>query len=136
MKRSMIYFIAGIVLLIICFSAYLFIFNIYETEINVVPQNLFADNHSTISVSIIPINSFGWKVPFRHVRANFIIKEGKQLVDIVEESKYGDTIILRAKDKTGKVEVYVKSEYSLLPSLIEINVYPNLALNDQRFKNF
>ncbi len=122
--------ITGIILLIICLASYYYLFNIYETTININPLNLFADNHSTASITIIPVNALGWKVPFRNIPADFEIKEGRQLVDIIYEDKKRGKLILQAKNITGTVVIYVKSKYSLLPSLVEIHIFPNYAINN------
>ncbi|MDR3627807.1 MAG: hypothetical protein P4L45_13280 [Ignavibacteriaceae bacterium] len=113
--------------LIIILSVFYYVFNVYETEIEIKPKELFADNHSVTTISIYPVNALGLRIPFRKINAGFEINEGKDLVEIVKEDDRSGCIVLRAKNKTGKVVVYVKSKYSLLPSLIEINVYPNTA---------
>lgn len=113
--------------LIIILSVFYYVFNVYETEIEIKPKDLFADNHSVTTISIYPVNALGLRIPFRKINAGFEINEGKDLVEIVKEDDRSGCIVLRAKNKTGKVVVYVKSKYSLLPSLIEINVYPNTA---------
>ncbi len=127
--------ILSIIILIAIFSGYYYIFNIFETVIQVNPPNLFADNHSTTSIEVIPINALGWKAPFRNVSADFTIIEGQELIEIIFEKKKEGKIKLRAKNITGKVTINVKPEYSLLPSLIEINIYPNLASSSKSTEN-
>ena len=122
--------IISILLLIIFFSGYYYFFNIFETIISVNPQNLYADAHSTVTIEVIPINALGWKVPLRHVSTDFKFKEGQRLIDIIYENKKDGVLKLRAKNLTGTVVIYVKSIYSLLPTLVEIHIYPNLAMNN------
>ena len=123
--------ILSIILLIIFFSGYYYFFNIFETVIRVNPQNLYADNHSATTIEVIPINALGMKVPFRNVPADFEIREGKQLVDIISENKNEGVIKLKAKSNTGTVVIYVRSKYSLLPSLVEIHIYANVTINNK-----
>jgi hypothetical protein len=113
--------------LIIILSVFYYVFNVYETEIETEPKNLFADNRSVIVISIYPVNALGYKIPFRKINAGFEIKEGRDLIEIVKEDDKNGCMVLRAKNMTGKVIIYIKSKYSLLPSLVEINVYPNTA---------
>jgi hypothetical protein len=113
--------------LIIILSVFYYVFNVYETEIETGPKELFADNHSVATITVYPVNALGFRIPFRKINADFEIKEGKDLIEIVKEDTKNGIIVLRAKNRTGKVVIYVKSKYSLLPLLVEINVYPNTA---------
>ena len=114
-------------LLIISFLLYQYVFGIYEVTYNVTPEKLFADNQSTVTIKAIPINSFGWKAPLRNVYATFEITEGSDLINIISEKQAEGTLILQAKNRTGKVVVLIHSKYALLPSSIEITIYPNFA---------
>ena len=128
MKNPLAILVIIILIAIIGLASYSYIFKIYETKVETSAQSLFADNNSTVIISVVPVNSFGWKAPFRKSKAAFEIREGKELVDIVSEDDSSGTLILHAKYKTGKVIVYVKPELALLPTLVEINIYPNLAM--------
>ncbi len=129
MRRKEIILILFLIVLITGFLGYSYIFKIYEVEISVTPKELFADNQSTVTIQAYPINSFGKKIPFRSVSAKFVITEGKELVSIESPDEKDGRIILRAKDKTGIVNVIVTPEKSLIPSLIQIQINPNYALN-------
>jgi hypothetical protein len=124
MRRINIYIIAGIFLILILIFSFLYIFNIYEVNYTVKPQSLFADSESVVTISSIPINAFGRKAPFRKAPADFIIREGKELIDIIAEDSSKGILILKAKNKSGKIVVHAKSRYALLPSSFEINIYP------------
>ena len=114
-------------LLIISFALYQYVFSIYEVTYSVRLEKLFADNQSTITINAIPINSFGWKAPLRNVYAKFEITEGNDLVNIISENDAEGSLTLQAKNKTGKVVVLIHSKFALLPSSIEIIIYPNFA---------
>jgi len=124
MRRINIYIIAGIFLILILIFSFLYIFNIYEVNYTVKPQSLFADSKSVITISSKPINAFGWKAPFREAPADFKIKEGKELTDILAEDSRKGILILKAKNKPGKIVIYAKSRYALFPSSFEIIIYP------------
>ncbi|MGA8264674.1 MAG: hypothetical protein WB779_09560 [Ignavibacteriaceae bacterium] len=129
MRRKEIILILFLIVLITGFLGYSYIFKIYEVEISVTPKELFADNQSTVTIQAYPINSFGKKIPFRSVSAKFVITEGKELVSIESPDEKDGRITLSAKDKTGIVNVIVTPEKSLIPSLIQIQINPNYALN-------
>ncbi len=129
MTKVQIYTITFLILIILVLAAYYYLFNIYEVTYTVNPKQLFADNHSTVTIKVIPINALGWQVPFRQIPAKCQIIEGNNLVQIVKKDSQTGTFILSAKDKTGIVVVRIKSRYSLLPSSVEIHIYPNYAFN-------
>jgi hypothetical protein len=127
MRRVEIYLIFVIVLFIVGFAGYHYIFSIYEVTYKISPDKLYADNSSTIVIEVIPVNSFGWKAPLRKSHAEFKFNEGKDLVDIVWLDNDTGLLKLKAKDKSGKVSISIKSKYSLLPSTIEIVIEPNIV---------
>jgi hypothetical protein len=124
-RRINIFTITIILFLVLIFLCYHYLINIYEVRVITEPEALYADNQSTVVVSVVPLNSFGWKALFRTVTAEFEIKEGASLVETVKVDTKNGKLFLRAKDETGKVTILVKSEYSLLPTIVEIPVYPN-----------
>jgi hypothetical protein len=126
MRRLDIYLIFLIILFIIGFSVYHYIFSIYEVIYKITPDKLYADNSSTIVIEAIPLNSFGWKAPFRKSPSAFTLNEGKDLIDILSLDNHSGVLKLKAKDKSGKVSITIKSIYSLLPSTIEIIIEPNI----------
>lgn len=127
MRRFEIYVVIIILLLIAAFAAYHYIFTIYEVTFSVEPKSLSADYKSTAVIEVIPVNSLGWKAPLRNSSAQFEIKEGKDLVEIVTEDNENGKLILRAKDKPGKVVIHIKSANALLPSPVEIIIHQNAA---------
>jgi hypothetical protein len=120
-KLTIIVSLFLIIILLVC----QYVFNIYETKIDIIPNKLFVNGLSITNISIIPVNALGFKIPFRKISGTFEIVEGKELVDILREDDGKGRISLRAKNSSGKVVIYVKSKKSFLPSLVEINIYPN-----------
>jgi hypothetical protein len=91
------------------------------------PEKLFADNQSEVRITLIPVNSFGWKALFRNTPAQFEIIEGESLVDVITFNTNEGTMTLKAKWETGKVIIKIKSPHSLLPMIVEIPVHPNIT---------
>lgn len=120
--------ILTIVLLIIIIAAlfvYQYLINIYEVTVLVEPKELFADNQSQLTIMTIPLNSMGRKAWFREAPAEFNIKEGKDLIEIVLADSESGVLMIKSKSNTGIVILEIKSKYSLLPILVEITIYPN-----------
>ncbi len=128
MNKFQIYSVSLIVLLIIMLAAYYYLINIYEIDFDVSPKQLYADNKSKVTISVIPLNALGGHALFRKAPADFKITEGKDLVSIVEKNTKSGFLILQAKERSGTVEVFIKSKFALLPSSVKIDIYPNYAL--------
>jgi len=127
MRRNEIYILFILIFAITLLFTYQYVFNIYEVIYSVDPPSLFADDHSTVTISVIPLNAFGLRAPFRYSSASFDIKEGKGFIEIIKEDNKNGEMIVKAKRETGLVAVLIKSEHSFLPSLIEIRIYPNIT---------
>ena len=128
MKNPLTILIILVLFVIIVLASYSYIFKIYETKIETSTQTLFADNNSRATITAVPVNALGWRAPFRKVKTEFEIYEGRDLVKIISEDSTSGILILQAKDKTGKVIILVKSALALLPTQIEIKIYPNYAM--------
>ncbi|MEO8399702.1 MAG: hypothetical protein ABI550_07805 [Ignavibacteriaceae bacterium] len=128
MGKNINFVIIGfLIFAILGFFIYQYIFSIYEVTYLIKPEKLFADNHSTVSILAEPLNSFGLKAPFRNSYTDFEITEGEELIEVILEDKETGKLIIKAKDKTGKVVIHIKTKYALLPSSVEILIYPNAA---------
>lgn len=125
MRRINIYIIVGTFIMLGVVFSFLYIFNIYEVNYTVKPQSLYADSKSVVTISSKPVNAFGWNAPFRAAPADFKIKEGSDLVEIISLDSRKGILILKSKNKPGKIILSIKSGYALFPSSIEINIHPN-----------
>jgi len=125
-KFEWIFVIIIIVAFVIVFSS-LYIFNIYEIDLKVNRTKIYADGQSLVKIETIPINGLGFKTPFRKSFTKFEITEGKGLIDIIKKDERNGIIILKAKYETGKVVIIAKAKHSLFPSIIEVEILPNLT---------
>ena len=125
--KAPLYIIIVLVLIIAAFAVYNYLISIYEVIYSIEPNELYADNKSEVTVTAVPLNGLGKKAWFRKAEASYTIVEGGSLVQIVENDIPRGTLVLRAKDKSGTVSITAKSPLALLPSPIEINIYPNLV---------
>ncbi len=106
---------------------YYFIFKIYKVEIVSVPEVVFADPSSNVTIKIKPLNVLGWEVPLRTASGRFKITEGNEKVEIIKSNEEEGFIIVKSTGIVGIVGFYVDSEFSLFPSYIEINFLPRSA---------
>ncbi len=126
-RRASIYIIISLILLTAAFAVYNYLVSIYEVTYTVEPHNLYADNQSEVTITAIPVNGLGGRAWFRNAPVVYKIIEGNDLVDIIRNDESQGILVLQAKDKPGTVRITAKSPFALLPSPIDINIYPNLV---------
>jgi len=127
MRSGKIYLIILLLTCIAGFFLYEYIFNIYEVTYNIQPERLYADNKSSLIIEAVPLNSFGWRAPFRNSPSEFTIIEGADLIEIVFVDSVKGIIKIKAKDKSGKVSITIKPKFSMFPSTIEIIIEADYA---------
>ena len=106
--------------MIIGILVWFYLFNIYEVKYILSENSLKSNSTSEIEIVAIPLNSFGSKIPFRNITANFKIIEGDSLVISRKEDR--DKLFLKAKQTKGDVIIIASANYGLFPSKIEIEV--------------
>lgn len=121
-KIIAVYVLIFLVLLVIL--SYYFLYNIYGNEIRRQPVNLYADLSSEMTIKVVPINALGWRAILRSSSAKFDIIDGKELIYVVETNEAEGTIRIRSKGKTGTVGIKIKSQNSLFPDYVEIQILP------------
>lgn len=127
MRRKIIIVYTIITLLIVLILSYYFLYNVYGVEVKKTPENLFADQSSTMQIEIVPVNAFGVKALFRSTSATFEIIEGEHLVEVISKDEQNGILKIRSLGKSGIVGIRVVSPYSLLPEYVEINIQPLTA---------
>lgn len=120
------YIIILLVTFLVVYVFYYFLFNIFETTIKAAPNTLKSDNKSKTQITNKPINTLSKEIPFRSVYTAFKIIEGNNLIFIEYNNKKKGLLVLRAKDKPGKVKIEIISQYSLFPNIIEIVITKNI----------
>jgi hypothetical protein len=120
MRKKIVTIYLLIFVLIILLLGYFFLYNIYGSEVRRIPENLFADTESNITIEVIPINALGTKAIFRTSSAKFEIIEGKNLVEVISLNEKNGQLKIRSLGEPGKVGIKIKSQHSLFPEYIEI----------------
>ena len=122
MRKKIILIYLIITIFILLLGGYFFLFNIYGSEVKRSAQNLYADTSSEITIEVFPINALGKKAWFRKSSATFELIEGVNLVDVIEYDKESGFLKIRSRGKVGLVGIKIKSEHSLLPEYVEIEI--------------
>ncbi len=118
-------FIIVIIFLFIVLIVYYYIFNIYETTVKIIPENLVTSADSKVTIELIPVNALGSRVPYRQASAEFMIRKGKDLINNIENDQGKGKLTLLLKGITGTITIIIKSNFSLLPNEIDIDVIPD-----------
>lgn len=122
MRKKIILIYLLIAVFVLLLGGYFFLYNIYGSEVKRSAQNLYADTTSEITIEVFPINALGKKALFRKSSATFEIVEGLELIEIIEQNEELGFIKIRSKGEAGLVGIKIKSEHSLLPEYIEIEI--------------
>ncbi len=127
MNKSVLWIILAGIFGILSLAVWQYVLVVYEVRIDVDPEELFADNSGICVIRAVPLNSFGKAAPFRSSGTTFEFETGKDLIKIIEEN--GDIGLLKFQvlNQEGEVVIFVKSEYSLLPSKIIIPINKNFT---------
>lgn len=124
MRKKIILIYLFITVFILLLGGYFFLYNIYGSEVRRTPENLFAQTSSEMKIEVVPINAMGKKAWFRKSSADFVVVEGMNLIEITEYNKETGFIKIRSKGKAGLVGIKIKSQHSLLPEYIEVEILP------------
>ena len=119
-KIITIYFL--ILFLIVLLLGYFFLYNIYGSEVRKSSANLFADPQSEMTIEVIPVNALGSKAIFRTSSAEFEVVEGYDLIEVKLKNNKAGVLQIRSKGVIGIVGIKIKSEHSLFPEYIEIEI--------------
>ncbi len=112
--------ILGIILLILVGDRLLFTST--DIKIEMTPEILRASTSSELTLSVYRVNTIGTKVPFSKIDAQFLIEEGKNLIELSGEET-GSSIKVRSKGVEGEaiVGIYsIKSGMQIQKVMIKI----------------
>lgn len=126
MQIKLIYLIISIIIIILAIAVWQYVLAVYEVRFEVNPNQLYADNESELIIEAVPINSLGFRAPFRYAEINYNFEFGNNLVEVEEYLEEGK-LKVKAKDRDGIVSIFIKSTYSLMPTKIEIIINSNFT---------
>ncbi len=107
-----------------------FILSQNDIKIEMKPEVLRASTSSELRINVYRTNILGFKVPFSKMEAQFIIEDGKNLIELSGEET-GNSIIVRSRGFEGEATLGI---YSLKSGMqirkILIKILPrDVALN-------
>lgn len=85
-----------------------FIFTSRDIKIELKPEILRASTSSELRITVYRVNMLGFKVPFSKIEAQFLIEDGKNLIELSGEGT-GSSIIIRSKGIEGEASVGIYS---------------------------
>ncbi|MFA6980170.1 MAG: hypothetical protein WC209_12700 [Ignavibacteriaceae bacterium] len=118
---------AFVLFAVIVLLAHQYIFSIYEVEYKISSHVLYLNSDAKVVIEAVPVNSFGFRAPFRNSSTKFSVIQGNDLIDIEENNYDKGRFVIKAKNEPGTVIIRAKSKFSLLPTEFEIKIVPNLA---------
>ena len=124
MRKKIVTIYLLIFLLVVLLLGYFFLYNIYGSEVRKNPENLFADPQSELPIEVVPVNELGSRAWFRISSAKFEIIEGNNLVEVISLNEKNGQLKIRSLGEPGKVGIKIKSQHSLFPEYIEIEIHP------------
>lgn len=124
MRKKIIIIYLSLFVLIALLLGYFFLYNIYGSEVRKNNEFLFADPQSEMVIEVVPVNGLGSKAWFRISSAKFEIIEGNHLIEIINKDESKGILQIRSLGEPGKVGIKIKSQHSLFPEYIEIQIVP------------
>lgn len=93
--------------------SWLYLFSIYEVRFEV--ENL----DGAVTVSCIPVNSLGKRVPFRNLKCSYYFTTGEERISQIARSE--STISFKLSADTGSaIKLKAITDLNVFPSVIEI----------------
>lgn len=84
------------------------VFTTSKFHIEMNPKILYAASRSELEIEVIPVNVIGFRTPFSKAPSAFVIEEGKNLVEIIQQEGAGSAII-KSIGKEGEVVIGIYS---------------------------
>lgn len=127
MDKVFLWSAAAVVFLLFAFILHNYVFSIYETAVGQSRSSLSADGISEAVITAVPLNGLGFRAPFRKAETEFVIEEGRELVEVIKKDKANGELRLRAKFEAGKVVILVRPKFALLPTRIVVLIEANVG---------
>jgi len=84
------------------------------------PERIFVNQSSSVVVKVVPLNRLGLRVPFRHLKGRFIIREGEDMLEVTATTS--DQMTFRTRGSPGKIVIYYYTDIIPFPIEIILNV--------------
>lgn len=127
MYKKLVWILAVILLILV---AERIIFTSSDIKIDMKPEVLRASVNSEMMIEVYRVNIIGFRVPFSRIEAQFVIEEGKNLIELSGQ-KNGSSIRVRSKGVEGEATIGIYSVRSGMQiRKIIVNIQPrDMAYN-------
>jgi hypothetical protein len=106
--------------LLVSFAIYRVVFSPVSVTFKTYPVKILTNSSSPITVDVFQINRLGFRVPFRHLDGKFVVNEGAERIDIVQEAK--DKFIFKTRNSSGAVVILYYAGKVPFPVQIVLNI--------------
>ncbi len=96
------------------------IFTVNSINVKIYPHHLYPDGNSTATISVISLNRFGFGVPYREFKTEFVVVEGYEKIEIISQNK--NQLILKSRYEVGIVILLIKNKHTVVPMKVEIPI--------------
>lgn len=121
MYKKLVWILAVILLVLIADRV---VFTSSDIKIEMKPEVLRASVNSEMVIEVYRVNILGFKVPFSRIEAQFIIEDGKNLIELSGEEG-ANSVKVRSKGVEGEASVGIYSVKSGMQiRKITINILP------------
>ncbi|NOS85547.1 MAG: hypothetical protein HOP31_10440 [Ignavibacteria bacterium] len=105
MYKKLVWILALILLVLVADRV---IFTSTDVKVNFKPEVLRASVNSEIVIDVERVNLLGFKVPFSKVDVQFVIEDGRNLVELTD-GEYSGSVKVRSKGVEGEAVIGIYS---------------------------
>lgn len=114
-------FIAVFFIFVVLFLVWHFYFSIYELRPEIRPAKKVTPG-SNVSITYIPVNVWGYRVPFRKADVKFVLPEKSEFIIPESVTKTESGIKFKLSEKSGVLKIKSESKYFLSTNIIKLEI--------------
>ncbi len=114
------FFLLSLFLVALCLIGYRVIFTTTSVKVDRTRETIFVDSSSPVSVRVVAINRLGMRVPFKHLKGRFVVREGAEKITIIGTRE--DELIFKTNSLSGRLEILYYTGVIPFPVEIVFNI--------------
>lgn len=123
-----------IVIVVASFSIYKMVIAPVSVTFESCPAKILTNSSSPIVVAVFPVNRLGLRIPFGHLDGKFVVNEGSEKIDIVQEKR--DELIFKTGDSVGRLVIFYYTNRIPFPIQIILNIENSSLAMNNHFAHF
>ncbi|MGO9482555.1 MAG: hypothetical protein ACLP05_12355 [Candidatus Kryptoniota bacterium] len=112
--------IAFLLLAFAGFMLYKLVFMTTSVSFESYPKRIFIYSSSPVTVKVIALNRLGFGIPFKRLNGKFVVKEGREIIEIVGNKR--DELVFRTTGTGGRLVVLYYTPTVPYPVEIILNI--------------